>query len=163
VHSVEQVSVLARPAAEVWARAITEEGINDELAPILRMTMPPGLRGKTVDTVEVGTPLGRSWILLGRVLPVDYDDLCLAELEPGRRFLERSSTLSFGLWQHERVIEPEAPGACRVTDRLGFELRRGIAWIPGAARVARGVVAFLFRHRHRRLAMSFDWPGGRRN
>jgi len=151
VHTVEQSSVLGRPAAEVWDRAVTEEGINDELAPILRMTMPARLRGKTVDTVEVGVPLGRSWILLFGVLPVDYDDLRLAELEPGRRFLERSRTLSFSVWQHERVIEPSGTG-CRVTDRLGFELKRAIAWIPGAARLATAIVGFLFRHRHRRLA-----------
>jgi hypothetical protein len=135
----------------VWARATTEEGINDELAPILRMTMPGGLRGKTIDEVEVGVPLGRSWILLARLLPVDYDDLCLAELEPGRRFLERSRTLSFSVWQHERVIEPEGEHRCRVTDTLGFELRRAIAWIPGAARLAATIVGALFSHRHRRL------------
>jgi hypothetical protein len=140
------------PAAQVWARAVTEEGINAELAPILRMTMPPGLRGRTVDDVEVGVPLGRSWILLGGLLPVDYDDLCLAELEPGRRFLERSSTLAFRVWQHERVVEPEADGSCRVTDALGFELRPAIAWIPGAERLAATIVGALFSHRHRRLA-----------
>ncbi len=152
MHTVERSSVLARPANEVWARAITEEGINDELSPILRMTMPPGLRGKTVETVEVGVELGRGWILLGRVLPVDYDDLKLVELEPSRRFLERSRTLTFAVWQHERTIEPEAEGRCRVTDRLGFELKRGVAWVPGAAAVGRAIVGFLFRHRHRRLA-----------
>lgn len=151
MHSVEQTSVIPRPAAEVWDRAVSEQGINDELAPILRMTMPARLRGKTVDSVEVGVPLGRSWILLGRVLPVDYDDLCLAELEPGRRFLERSRTLSFAVWQHERIVEAVDPRSCRVTDRLGFELKRGIAWIPGVARLAGATVAFLFRHRHRRL------------
>jgi hypothetical protein len=143
---------LTRPAAQVWARAVTEEGINAELAPILRMTMPSGLRGRTVDDVEVGVPLGRSWILFGGLLPVDYDDLCLAELEPGHRFLERSSTLAFRVWQHERVIEPEGEGSCRVTDALGFELRRGLAWIPGAELVAAGIVGALFSHRHRRLA-----------
>ena len=154
MHSVEQSSVIPRPAAEVWARAVTEEGINHELAPILRMTMPRGLRGKTVDTVEVGTPLGRSWILLGGLLPVDYDDLCLAELEPGRRFLERSRTLTFSVWQHERTVEPLDASSCRVTDRLGFELKAGVTWIPGMARLAGSVVAFLFRHRHRRLSKS---------
>jgi ligand-binding SRPBCC domain-containing protein len=157
VHTREQISVIGRPAAEVWQRAVSEEGINDELAPILRMTMPPDLRGKTVDTVEVGVPLGRSWILLGRVLPVDYDDLFLAELDPGRRFLERSRTLSFAVWQHERTVEPSGERSCRVTDRLGFELKRGVAWIPGMARLAKAVVAFLFRHRHRRLAR---WAAG---
>ena len=151
-NPVVRSSVIRRAAGEVWARAVSEEGINHELAPVLRMTVPPGLRGKTVDDVEVGTVVGRSWILLGRLLPVDYDDLCIAELEPGRRFLERSRTLSFSLWQHERIVEPIDDRSCRVTDRLSFELKHGVAWIPGAPRLARAIVAFLFRHRHRRLA-----------
>jgi hypothetical protein len=144
--------MLDRPAAEVWARAVTEEGINDELRPWLRMTMPRGLRGRTIDDVEVGAELGRSWILLGRVLPVDYDDLRLVELEPGRRFLERSRMLAFAVWQHERLIEPEGESRCRVTDKLGFELKAPLRRVPGVARLARAIVAFLFRHRHRRLA-----------
>jgi ligand-binding SRPBCC domain-containing protein len=152
VLPVQQTSRVPLPAAQVWARAVTEEGINHELRPILRMTMPPGLRGKTVEDVEVGVPLGRSWILLAGVLPVDYDDLCLAELEPGRRFLERSRTLAFAVWQHERVIEPEGAASCRVTDRLAFELKVPLAWVPGAAWVAAAIVRALFRHRHRRLA-----------
>lgn len=151
MHSVERSSVLYRAAAEVWGRAITEEGINDELRPILRMTMPPGLAGRTIDDVEVGVELGRSWLLLGGLIPVDFDDLKLAELGPGARFLERSKTLTFAVWQHERVVADEGAG-CRVTDRLGFELRRPLAWIPGSAALARAVVGFLFSHRHRRLA-----------
>jgi hypothetical protein len=152
VQTVEQSSVVAAPADEVWARAISEEGINDELRPILRMTMPRDLRGKTIDDVEVGVPLGRSWILLFGFLPVDYDDLLLAELGPGHRFLERSSTLTMSPWQHERTVEAVDPASCRVTDRLTFELRHPLARIPGLPRLARAVVAFLFRHRHRRLA-----------
>lgn len=144
--------MVSRPASEVWQRAVSEEGINHELAPILRMTMPRGLRGETIEDVEVGVPLGRSWILLGGLLPVDYDDLCLAELEPGRRFLERSRTLSFDVWQHERTVEPEGDASCRVTDRLGLELKPALAWIPGVESLAATVVGFLFRHRHRRLA-----------
>ena len=143
--------MLYRSAREVWERAASEEGINDELRPILRMTMPAGLRGKTIDEVEVGVELGRSWLLLGGLIPVDFDDLRIAELGPGMRFLERSRMLSFAVWQHERVVEDEGAG-CRVTDRLGFELRRPLAWIPGAAALARTIVGFLFSHRHRRLA-----------
>ena len=116
--------------------------------------MPRGLRGKTIGDVAVGEPLGRSWILLGRAVPVEYDDLCLAELEPGRRFLERSSMLTMRVWQHERIVEPQGDRECEVTDRLTFELRRPLRWIPGSERLARAIVAFLFRHRHRRLR---DW------
>jgi ligand-binding SRPBCC domain-containing protein len=156
VESLEQSSVVALPAPEMWARATSPGGINDELRPILRMTMPALLRGKTIDDVEVGVPLGRSWILLFGLIPVDYDDLFLAELEPGHRFLERSSMLSMRVWQHERSVEPIDAKSCRVTDRLSFELRRPMAWIPASARLARAIVAALFRHRHRRLARAFS-------
>ena len=151
MHLIEQTSVVPRPAADVWARVVSQEGINHELSPILRMTMPRELRSKTIDDVEVGVPLGRSWILLGRVVPIDYDDLRLAELEPGRRFLERSKTATFDPWQHERTVEPVDGRSCRVTDRLGFELKPWVAWIPGSARIATAIVRFLFRHRHGRL------------
>jgi hypothetical protein len=156
MRTIERSSELARPAVAVWARAVSAAGINYELAPILRMTMPRALRGKAIDDLEVGVPWGRSWILLGRVLPVDYDDLCLAELDPGRRFLERSRTLAFSLWQHERVVEPVGEARCRITDRLGFELKRPLARIPDAEALASAIVGFLFRHRHRRLARAPD-------
>jgi hypothetical protein len=148
--SVERSSRLAAPADRVWAGAVTEEGINDELRPLLRMTMPPGLRGQTIDTVEVGTPLGRSWLLLGGLLPVDYDDLCLVELEPGRRFLERSKLASLRDWQHERIVEAAGADACVVTDRLGFVPR-----IPGTRAVAVRIVGALFAHRHRRMTRRY--------
>lgn len=147
-------SVLPVAPAFVWDRVATAEGINDELRPLARMTMPPGLRGKTIDDVEVGVELGRSWILAGGLLPVDYDDLCLVELEPGRRFRERSRTVAFAVWSHERTIEPLDAG-CRITDRLGFELKRPIAGIPGSAWLARAIVSLLFGHRHRRLRRRF--------
>jgi hypothetical protein len=150
---VEQTTEVAAPAAAVWERAISPEGINHELAPLLRMTMPRTLRGKTIDDVQVGEPLGRSWILLFGFLPVDWDDLSLAELEPGRRFLERSSLLSMRAWQHERIVEPLDEGSCQLTDRVTFEPR-----IPGSRGLARRVIAFLFRRRHRRMA---EWAAAR--
>jgi hypothetical protein len=62
------------------------------------------------------------------------------------------------VWQHERVVEATGDEACRVTDRLGFELRSAVAWIPGTARLARTVIGALFRHRHRRLARHHCGP-----
>ena len=151
------------PAERVWARAVTPAGVNHELGPWIRMTMPRALRGRTIDDVEPGQPLGRSWLLLLGVVPFDYDDLGIAELEPGRRFLERSTMLSMRSWEHERTVEPRGDDACEVTDRLRFELRRGLAWVPGSARIARAFVARTFAHRHRRLAaywcgLKGSWP-----
>ena len=47
----------------VWERMMSAEGINDEMAPFFRMTVPRGLDGLDLDRVEPGR-LGRSWILL---------------------------------------------------------------------------------------------------
>jgi hypothetical protein len=151
LERVEMSTALGVPAAEMWSRATELEGVNYELGPLLRMTAPRALRGATIGDLEPGVPAGRSWLLLGGVLPVDYDDLCLVEIEPPRRFLERSRMASMAVWEHERTIEPLGAHACRVTDRLGFTLRRVPGAIPGAAAVARRIVAALFGHRHRRL------------
>jgi ligand-binding SRPBCC domain-containing protein len=159
LKTVVQKSLVAAPPAEVWARAVSPEGINHELSPFLRMTMPRSIRGRTIDDVPVGVPLGKSWLLLFGFLPVDFDDLSLAERGPGLRFLERSSMLTMSLWQHERTIEPEGDGA-NVTDRLSFELRRPMRWIPGFHAFAARTVAFLFRHRHRRLAEQYGPAAG---
>jgi ligand-binding SRPBCC domain-containing protein len=151
---VEQHSRLAASAEDVWRRAVTPEGINDELRPWLRMTMPPALRGRTIDDVPLGRRLGRSWLLLFGLIPVDYDDLTLAERGPGMRFLERSTLFSMRAWQHERDVVSDGQG-CQVTDRLTFELRRPLERLPGLRRLSGAIVAWLFRHRHRRLAKRF--------
>jgi hypothetical protein len=109
----------------------------------------------TIDDAPVGEVAGRSWILLLGLLPVEYDDLRLVELDPGRRFLERSSMLTLRPWQHERIVEPVGDDSCRVTDRLSFELRTPLRSIPGAGRLAGGLVTALFAHRHRRLRSAY--------
>ncbi len=138
----------ASPAA-VWDRVITPEGINDEMGPYLRMTLPPGVGEISPETVELGVPIGRSWILLFGLLPFDYDEVCLARLEPGRGFLERSKMLSQRVWEHERTIEPAA-GGCTVTDRVSWQPRLGL---PGAP--LRPAIGWFFRHRHSRLRRHF--------
>jgi hypothetical protein len=143
-------SLLEADPASVWERAFTPEGINDELAPLMKMTVPRGLEGFDLDRIEVGEPLGRSWILLGGLIPIDYDDLTLVRLEPGKGFLERSKMLSQRLWEHERTLEPAGIGGCRVTDRVAWEPRLPL---PGA--MMRPLFAALFRHRHRRLRRHF--------
>jgi ligand-binding SRPBCC domain-containing protein len=157
---VSRSSRIAAPAERVWERVTSAEGINDELRPILRMTVPAGLTGLSAGDVPVGEVLGRSWILLFGVLPIDYDDICLVELEPGRRFLERSSLLSMKAWEHERVVEAAGDGACEITDRVSFQVRPWLVAI-GGERIAEAVLTRLFAHRHRRLAARFaEDPSG---
>ncbi|PQV50072.1 hypothetical protein [Paraburkholderia sp. BL21I4N1] len=148
----EQKSTLPLSALDVWRRVTTPEGINDELFPWLRMTTPSGLRGKTIDQVPRGQYLGRSWLLAFGWLPVDFDDLTLAEVDvgPDYRFKETSRMLGIRSWVHERTVR-DANEGCEVHDRLTFELRWPGATIPLWRRGMLGVLKFLFRHRHARL------------
>jgi len=146
-YRIEQRSELAAPAARVWAHATSLDGINAELSPYLKMTAPPGLTGLDENQVVLGQPIGRSRLLLFGFLPIDRMDITVIELEPGRRFLERSPVRSQRLWQHERSVEPSGDG-CVLTDRLTFEPRAGG---PVMAAFLRAV----FRNRHRVLRRLF--------
>ena len=143
-------SRLAAPAAAVWDRVTTFDGVNDELRPLMRMTAPPHMRRLDAPDVRPGERLFRSWVLLFGVLPFDYDDITLVSIEPGRGFHERSSMLSMRVWEHERTLEPAGEGSCVVRDRLTFTPR-----VPGTDRLLRPVVKAVFEHRHRRLVRHF--------
>ena len=146
---VRRASIVRAPADAVWARVTTFAGINDEFRPLMRMTAPRALREGSIADMPVGERLCRSWILLGGVLPVEYDDLTLIEVETGR-FLERSSMLTQRVWEHERTVSPHPEGAL-VTDRVAFTPRRGI---PAA--VTARLVGLTFSYRHRRLQRRFS-------
>jgi hypothetical protein len=127
----------------------TIAGVNDELRPIMRMRPPAQARGLRLGDVVPGERVGRCWMLLFGVLPIDYDDLTLVAVEPGRGFQERSTMLSMRAWEHDRTVEPDGDG-CRVRDRLGIEAR-----VPGTGAVLERIVRALFDHRHRRLRRRF--------
>jgi ligand-binding SRPBCC domain-containing protein len=150
VPSVQQESVLSATPDAVWDRVSTFEGINDELRPLMRMTAPSRVRALEPADVVLGERIFRSWVLLFGVLPIDYDDLTLVALEPGRGFHERSRMLSMRVWEHERTLEPAGDSATRVSDRLSFEPR-----LPGAGPLLERFIRMTFRHRHRRLRRRF--------
>ncbi|WP_319455195.1 MULTISPECIES: hypothetical protein [unclassified Mycobacterium] len=149
---VERRSVVTAPADEVWQRVTTPEGINDEVRPIMTMSMPRGAGPLTIDTIPVGTPIGRCWLRLFGVLPFDYDYLTIVELEPGRRFHEESTMMSMRLWRHERTVTPDGDASAVVHDRLTFQPRLPLRL--AAPLLAVGIGA-LFSHRHRRLQRHF--------
>lgn len=147
-----EIRVASRLAADpgaVWARVTTPEGVNEEMRPYLRMTLPRGVESLDLETVELGKPIGRSWILLFGLVPFDYDDLCLVRLDPGHGFLERSRMLSQRLWEHERTLTPVA-GGCEIADRVRWEPRLGLLDRP-----LRPAIGWFFRHRHARLRRRF--------
>jgi len=94
---------------------------------------------------QPGSRLFRSWILLFGVLPVEYDDLALAEVDEGRRFLERSEMWTQKLWQHEREILEAASGT-RIVDRVSFVSR-----VAPLESIHLLIFRLIFRYRHFRL------------
>lgn len=154
MHSFDISSDLAAAPEVVWRHVTGMDGVNGELMPLLRMTVPPALAGARLDELPVGRRAGRSWLLLLGFLPVDFDDLTIAEYEPGHRFLEQSAMLTQSRWEHERTVQPVGSG-CRVVDRLRWQGR--IAPLGALYRLA---VPILFRHRHRRLRKRFGGQPG---
>jgi ligand-binding SRPBCC domain-containing protein len=158
VPVVERATDLAADVDMVWNHVTTASGVNDELRPWLRMTVPRGWRTRSITEADPGVRIGRSWILLLGVVPFDHDDLTLVEIGP-HHFVERSPLLSAATWQHERSVEP-TPAGCRLRDRLTFEPRPLVAALPGGTRLHRAVISAIFRHRHRRLVRRFAPAGG---
>jgi len=144
-------SELPAPVEAVWERIASFEGINHELGPLLSMTAPRGVSLR-VEDVPLGRPWFRSWVLFARVLPIDYDHLCVERLDPPHGFHERSTMLSARVWEHERTLAAAGAGATRLSDRVAFDAR------PGMGPALRLLVPRIFAHRHRRLRAWFKQP-----
>ena len=150
-NTVENHVDVPAPASAVWQRVINFDGINHEMRPWVTMNMPRRAAGLTVETIPLGRPVGRAWLRLFGLVPFDSDHLVIVELEPGSRFLERSTMLSMRRWAHERTLAP-VEGGTRVHDRVTFEPRLKI---PGIAVLLARVIDTFFRHRQRRLLKYF--------
>lgn len=142
------VSRLAADAATVWTHATTMEGVNHELMPFVRMSVPGQHAGLSIAHAPVGELLFHSWLLAFGVLPFDRHSLRLAAVGPGMRFDEDSHTWLQRRWRHHRRVEPVA-GGCVLTDELEIQPR------AAPALVVRWIVSALFAHRHRRLSRRF--------
>lgn len=145
--TIEVSSALRASADEVWSHASTMEGVNDELGPWVRMTVPRAAQGKRLADVEPGREAFASVLLLLSVVPFDLHHLTLERIVE-RGFDEESWSWMQRRWRHERRVEPAADG-CVVTDRLTVEPR----FAP--ALLVKPIVRRLFEARHRKLRARF--------
>lgn len=148
--TVETRSRLRASPAAIWAVVSTMEGVNAELGPYVRMSVPAEARGRTLADVPLGEVAFPSWLLAFGFLPFDRHALQLEELDPGHRFLERSTSWLQAVWEHERTLIPLDPTGTEVVDRVHFEPRLALA-----EPLVRRIVAALFRHRHAHLRRTF--------
>jgi ligand-binding SRPBCC domain-containing protein len=137
------------PTARVWEWITSVEGISAEMWPFFRMTTPRGIRSLSDVQIEPGVRMFRSYVFLFGVLPIDYSDMTLVELDSGRGFVEESPMGSMKLWRHERRIVPcpTDPGAVLLVDQLTFRPRV-------AQRLVGWFIRRVFTHRHEVLRTS---------
>ncbi|MDJ0789674.1 MAG: hypothetical protein QNK05_23000 [Myxococcota bacterium] len=135
--------------AEVWTQITSWDGVNHELAPLVKMTHPA--RFPTVADVPAdGRSHFTSWLLLFGVLPFDAHRLSLRELVAPERFDELSSNLLMKRWSHVRTVEPHEDGGIEVRDRCRFEAR-----VPLLGVLLEKIYAAVFTRRHARLRAHF--------
>ncbi|CAJ1503920.1 hypothetical protein [[Mycobacterium] holstebronense] len=159
---IRTASVIDCPADAVWRRITSQDGINDEMGPYLKMTMPRSFRGNSIADVTPGTRIGRSWLLLFGVIPVGVDDITIARIEPGRMFREESRMTGMRIWVHHRTLEPTdgtAGEQTLVTDEITVAPRAFLGLIPGSSTLVNTVLGHFFAHRHRRLARTMRTLG----
>ncbi|OHU99960.1 hypothetical protein [Mycobacterium talmoniae] len=154
IHTAPQVfrkvSEIDCPIERVWQRVTTQEGINDEMNPYLKMTMPRRFRGKSIADVTPGTRIGKSVLLLFGIVPFGFDDITIAEIEPGRMFREESVMTGMRIWVHHRTLEPDGDKTI-VSDEITLAPQAPMGLIPGWGALLSAVLSAFFTHRHRRL------------
>lgn len=161
-HVFRKVSEIDCPVDEVWQRVTTQEGINDEMGPYLKMTMPREFRGKSIADVSAGTRIGKSFLLLLGVIPFGFDDITIARIDPGRMFREESVMTGMRVWVHHRTLEPVDDVTTMVTDEITLAPQAPFGLIPGWGALLSRILSAFFTHRHRRLRRSLANAGAPR-
>lgn len=147
--SFELTTSLPISVEKAWQHASTWADLNREFWPLARMTYPADRPRLTLESIPLGQRAFRSWILLLGCVPIDFDDLTLVALEPGRGFHEISRLSTMEVWEHRRTITP-TPHGCQIKDEVSGVPRW--SWIgPFSAWISMRV----FKHRHRRLRRLF--------
>jgi hypothetical protein len=142
-------SVLEASPIEVWERAGSVSGANDELWPLARMTFPFRLDRHTPPEQVVGKDI-TGWMLAFGFVPVDRRTMQIEVFEEGR-FRECSTSWMQGRWCHERTAVAGDDGSTVLTDRLVLEPRGRLM-----EAFLRRAITLTFRRRHRRLRNHFD-------
>jgi ligand-binding SRPBCC domain-containing protein len=152
-HVFRRVSEIDCPIDHAWQLVTTQQGINQEMGPYLKMTMPKQFRGKSVADLEPGTRIGKSLLLLFKIIPFGFDDITIARIEPGRMFREESVMTGMRVWVHHRTLEPKGDKTV-LSDEITLAPQAPLGLIPGWGVLLSKILSAFFAHRHRRLSRS---------
>ena len=130
------------------------EAVNQELSPLVRMSVPSEWRNVPIRQWPCGEFLFKSWITLFGFLPVDLHFVRLSGVRE-TSFQETSSSLVNRHWNHERTISCRGNGSVRdngslIRDKVQYASRfspLGYLLLP--------IYKWVFQHRHRRLKSKY--------
>ena len=133
---------------DVWNRIETWDGVNYELGPFVRMSVPSQY-SRVSDVPADGIYHFAAKIILLGFLPVDRHKFGLAEINPPHYFDEKSQNTFMSSWRHKRTLRAVGDEVV-LTDECSFEPR----W-NGMGRLLLLIYQFIFRRRHDRLGCYF--------
>ncbi len=81
-------SKLRAPRERVWEWITSVNGISAEMWPIFRMTAPKNFSSLSDLVIEPCVRMFRSYVFLFGILPIDYSDMTLLELDVGQGLIE---------------------------------------------------------------------------
>ena len=143
-------SIIELEYIQLWKALTNMQGVNYELAPFVRMTVPTAYREFTIADALVGKQLFKSVILLFQFIPVDIHYFKLDKVIPNERFEENSTSLMHYFWKHTRILIIINKGTM-VKDTIQFSPR-----IPLIGFVLKPIYQFVFRNRHQRLRKKYN-------
>ena len=144
-------SELSTSSDKIWESITSVKSIRKEIQPFFTMTAPQHIKSLGDIKLALGKPLFRSYVLLLGIIPIDYSDMTLLELEEKLGFVEQSPMKSMKLWRHERSIKPHhsKPDTVILIDKLIFQPRR-------AKILVKKFIEVVFTHRHKVLKKHFN-------
>lgn len=111
-----------RIPAEEFLKTLTMAGVNAELAPLARMTVPESFSALNILDWPERQTLFQSWILLFGLLPIDRHTFFFESIDSGHGFSERSKSWVNQYWCHERKVI-SAKSGCKLEDTVSFKSR----------------------------------------
>ena len=150
VFEFTTTSIVELESIQLWKALTNMQGVNYELAPFVKMTVPIAYQDFTIADAPIGEQLFKSVILLFQLIPVDIHYFKLEKVIPNERFEEDSTSLMHYFWKHTRILTAVDEGT-EVKDIIQFRPR-----IPLIGFVLQPIYQFIFKNRHQRLRKKYN-------
>lgn len=123
-------------------------GVNYELSPILKMSVPEKWATTSISDWPINEELFSSKVLFFGFIPIDLHSFTFLFVNTSG-FKESSKTLINSVWSHERTISNNGSGAI-VSDVIYFKSKLGFLGY-----LFKPVSQAIFAHRHKRLILKY--------